>query len=212
VVAQWADHARTPVGLLGQAAALFEAQLDHWPNDRVAWIGDRALALHAYEMIRQGQLALLLTPDERQRFDREGVLAGLQQRLQTHVDQDERFYLRSMRELIESCRQPYYQRRQRLTRLRKRLQAERNTSSFPFAAGRLFLAGVDQAMALQATDRTRMEVWALALALSADLPRPAYHSSPLTGVTYLVDVGTRQVRVVSGTDPRCHVTLRHLAR
>ena len=208
VVDQWANHPHTSGGQIRRLAILIQQQLDRWPDDALAWIGDRALALHSYELIRQGRLSLLLTQDEVERFRREGVFAGLERRLQANVDRDECFYLQSMEEIIASCRQPYFERRQRLAGLRKRLHAKRNSSSFPFAAGRLFLAGVDQAMALQAIDRERVEVWALALTRAVDSPSPAATRSPFTGVAYLIDVGPKQVRVLSGSDSKSVATVR----
>ncbi len=197
-LARWVKQPQlTHDDLLGMSQTL-EHLLNHWPDDAAAWVGDRGLALHSYEAIRSGHLLSLLTPEEANSLQTEGLLDGLPERLAKSIDRDERFYLEAMRKIIASCELPYYQRRKELTEIGLQLQTRRNSPDFPFVAGRLFLAGIEQGHRQQAEDRARCEAWSLALALAADQPRPPYRTSPLTGIVYAVDVTPQRVKVVTG--------------
>ncbi len=61
-------------GHLEKTYALLQRQLAAWPSDANAWIGDRALTMHAYESIRVGAIAGLLTAEETTQFEEEGIL------------------------------------------------------------------------------------------------------------------------------------------
>jgi hypothetical protein len=176
-------------------------ELDHWPPDRRAWVGDRALGLHVYEMVRDGQLAAVLTEDERVRIRRTASLDELQQAVKANVDADEMVYLKLMRRLIDACDQPYYQRREVLGAIEQELFEMRDSTEYPFVADTILLTDVDKAHRLQAVDRARMDAWLLALqAATSNAPPPSPPVNPLTGEPLRLSVEPARI-VVDGIDP-----------
>ncbi len=75
-------------------ADMVQAQLDDWPHDADAWIADRAMSLHTYELARVGELLSVLTAEERQTLTQDGRLARLGRYSSDDLDRDERTYLR----------------------------------------------------------------------------------------------------------------------
>jgi hypothetical protein len=182
---------------LGRLYATVEAQLGSWPPDRDAWIGDRALGMHAYELVRAGRLAELLTGEELERFAEEGILEELPAAAQRNVNPDELFYLQAMRKIIDACARPYFERQKTLIGIREELQEGRNSPQFPLVAARLLLVDMDKGHVLQARDRACCEAWALALAVASGRQPPSYQVSPLWGGKYEVAVGDGLVTVCS---------------
>lgn len=174
---------------------LVDNQLESWPPDAAAWIGDRAMVLHSYEVIREGHIIDLLTSDEVQALADEGVLHELPKAAQKVADQDELFYLQTMRRVIEQCKQPYHQRLEMLDAIRPALHARRNKPDFPLAAARFFLPRLSEHQAAQAHDRARVEAWAIALRLALGGKRPDYRVSPFSGQPYTVTIETTRVVV-----------------
>jgi len=164
---------------------MVEKQLATWPDDAGAWIGDRALGLHAYEMVRAGDLADLLTPKEIVTFEEEGTLDELLQAAVRNVDQDELYYLQTMRKIIDGCSRPFYERLPLFDAIARDLQEGRNAPEFPVvAAWVLRLPDVRKGHAIQARDRANWEAWALALALATG-KSPPQRTNPLSGENYL---------------------------
>lgn len=186
-----------------QLAVTMAEELADWPRDADAWIGDRAVGLHAYELVRAGKTPMLLTQEEVAHLPDHSTLADLALVAKQSVDVDEHYYLRAMRRLIEACRQPYYLRLPRFAELAHDLQQRENTPSYPLVAGRLLLSQIQQGQAVQAQDRANCEAWALALTQAIGQPSPPYRVNPLTGAAYQV-VAERGEIVVGNlnTDPR----------
>ena len=86
------------------------AQTSDWPADADAWIGDRAAGLIAYELVRDGYYLSLLEQGELKQLQTEGLVAVTTKAVMRNVDGDQQFYLAAMRRMIESCRQPYFER------------------------------------------------------------------------------------------------------
>lgn len=170
--------------------------LENWPSDAAAWVGDRAMVLHSYEMIRAGLLAHLLTKEELISFARNDSLNDLGPAIRNSVDNDQRYYLAAMRNIIDACRQPYHHRKAVLSALQQDLDAKRDSIGFPLAAAHLFLVDVQQGQELQAQDRALAESWALALA--ANLDPPETQLNPVSGRPYLVTREPTRVTVWTG--------------
>lgn len=185
---------------LGQLHGLVEGQLKAWPDDKDAWIGDRAMGMQSYELIRAGHLIDLLTEEEVKQFTEEQILPQLTEEVRRTINEDELYYLQAMRTIIDGCDGPYYQRRAVFEEIREDLQEKRNSSEFPFVAGRLLLPDIEKGHVIQAQDRANCEAWALALALAAGRPRPPYRVCPLTGEEYeVVQVAGRVTILDFGT-------------
>ncbi len=165
---------------------IINQQLAAWPPDAAAWIGDRALTVHAYEAIRLGYANFLITPREMELFKAEGILRDLGSATQRVVNEDERFYLAAMDRLIAACDHPFHERLAVFSGIREDLHALNNTDEFPIAAARLFLPEIENGMRRQADDRANCEAAAIALSLAAALPRPPYETHPVTGKPYIV--------------------------
>ena len=169
---------------LEQLHEVIDKQLSTWPDDAWAWIGDRAVGLHAYEFVRDGELFALFTEEEVEQFKKEGVLNQLATAARRTADADTRYYLDTMRRIIESCIDPYYKRVAMFAAIEKDLQTKRNTPEFPLVAGRLLLLDIDKGHAIQARDRALCEAWVIALALALGKQVPDYPVNPLTGRPY----------------------------
>ncbi|MHC4180079.1 MAG: hypothetical protein ACYSWU_21455, partial [Planctomycetota bacterium] len=183
---------------LDQLYRRVEDQLATWPDDAGAWIGDRALGLHAYEMVRAGKLKDLLGAEEIQQFQKENVLDELLDAAVRNVNHDELYYLETMRKIIDSCSRPYHTRLPLFDSVASELQQKRNSPEFPVvAAWVLRLADVRKGHAIQAQDRANWEAWALALALATGRQMPAYQINPLTGQEYLCQKHDETVEVTN---------------
>ena len=165
---------------------MVEDQLAGWPDDADAWIGDRALGLHVYEVVRAGNLEDLLTENEIRQFQQEDELKELLTAAARSVDHDELYYLQTMRKIIESCSQPYFTRLTLFDSIGDELQEKRISPEFPIVATWvLLLPDIRKGHAIQARDRANWEAWALALALATGRQAPPYRVNPLTGKEYL---------------------------
>jgi len=171
---------------LGRLYAMVGDPLKAWPPDADAWIGDRALGMHAYELVRAGRLVELLTEEEIKRFAAEEILRELPGAARRNVNQDELYYLEAMRTIIEACAEPYDKRRDVFESIRQDLHQKRNSPQFPLVAGRLLLVDIEKGHAVQARDRASCEAWALGLAVASGNKRPPYQVSPLSGGEYEV--------------------------
>jgi len=169
---------------LRQLQAMVQDHMKTWPHDSGVWIGDRAMGLHAYELVRDGTVMELLTADEVARFADENILLELDAAAKRQVDEDELYYLLTMRNIIESCKDPYFKRVALFDDILDEWQETRNTTDFPMIAARLLLPNIQQSQAIQAQDRANWEAWALALSAAIGKEMPAYEVNPLTGKKY----------------------------
>ena len=177
---------------------LLQAHLDQWPPDAYAWIGERALGMHAYELVREGRLLQLAKPEELEAMG--GRAADLVEVAKQTVNQDELYYLRTMRRIVEACSEPYFRRAALFQEIRLDLQKKRNTSEFPLVAGCMLLPSIENGHRLQAKDRALCEAWAVALALGAGQPAPPYQINPLTGQPYKILRQADRIELLTG-DP-----------
>ena len=179
---------------------LIDDQLIGWSADQTAWIGDRAIGMHTYELVRDGYLLSILAYDEQRRLRREVGLDQLAKQVAENLDRDELFYLRAMRRTIDACQRPYYQRERIFGEVDRDLESLRDSLAYPLVADLILWQDVQEGHRLQALDRARCEAWSTALAASVGAPRPAYNTNPLTGKRYIIDLRTDQV-IVDGIDP-----------
>ena len=113
------------------------------------------------------------------------------------LDDDEAFYLQTLRTLIASCPKPYYQRRDFFDAVIKDLHERQSQGPRrdPVVAARLLLIDLQERNEQLARDRARCEAWAIALAVAGGEARPNYKTNPLTGKPYGVVVQRRKVSV-----------------
>ncbi|NLX95802.1 MAG: hypothetical protein GXY83_06470 [Rhodopirellula sp.] len=190
-----AVHPQVAANDLARIGVTLGNDLAAWPNDASAWIGDRAFGLHAYEVVRAGQAAALLTEDELVEFSQEGILADFPVRARRTVDEDQLYYLQAMRRIIESCEKPYFSRDRVFADLRNDLQQRRNSDDFPIIAGWLLLPGVEQGHAIAAQDRAHCEAWSLAICRATGQQSPKFEINPLNGTTYRITMDGDWIRV-----------------
>jgi hypothetical protein len=169
---------------LDRVAELVAEQWKAWPSDAAAWIGDRALGMYAYEMVRAGQLIRLLTDSDIERFHEERILAEMSDAARRVADTDELFYLDAMRRIIESCGRPYYERAAVFDAIDAELRSREDTPEYPLVAARLLLPKIRDGHAVQARDRANWQAWMLALALATGRNPLPYRVNPLSGKPY----------------------------
>jgi hypothetical protein len=190
-----ADDDRTSVEMLGRLYNLVRKQLDAWPGDAEAWIGDRALGMWVYEVVRAGKLTEVLTPEELQRFADEGILADLPERVRQSVNEDELYYLETMRKIISACDRPYHTRAELFSAIKNELHDMRNSPEFPFVASRVLLPDIEKGHETQAQDRANWEALAMALAAATENEPPPFEINPRSGKPYEVVRQDGQVTV-----------------
>ncbi|MBN2022217.1 MAG: hypothetical protein JW809_05440 [Pirellulales bacterium] len=173
---------------------MIQDHLRHWPDDADVWIGDRALGMYVYEVVRDGAILALLTPDDVRAFGDERVLDELTDVARDTADPDELYYLTAMRELIARCKQSHLERVELAEEIRKDLEAKRNSPDYPLVADRLLLQDLANALRKQTRDRALVEAWALALDLATGEKSP-YQVNPLTGRPYRVERDANRVAV-----------------
>lgn len=195
-----AQHPAASCDTHQQLAEILRSQLERWPPDANAWVGDRAIGLHAYEMIRDGHLLSILTWDEIKEYSRRSELAAVSSAVLESIDNDEMFYLRSMRKIIDSSQRPYFERKKTLAEVSRELERLKDTGDYPIVADKILLADVERGHYLQALDRARCEAWALALASAAALPVPTPRVNPLDGHPYRIEQEQKRI-VVRIEDP-----------
>ena len=105
-----------------------------------------------------------------------------------------------MRDVIEACDQPFYERTELLSQIENNLQVLRATESYPFVSDELLLIELSQGHRLQALDRARCEAWALALRIATDGKPAQLPTNPLTGDRFVIDTTARRV-IVDAIDP-----------
>jgi hypothetical protein len=162
-------------------------QLATWPDDALAWIGDRAQGMVVYEAVRGDRLKGFLTEEEQEQLKESGGISAFMDAALRGVNADELYYLTAMRKIIESCQTPYHTRVEDFEELRRDLHERRNNSDFPLVAGRFLLLEVEKGHVIQARDRANCEGWLLALALACGEKSPEFGNNPLTGRPYRVE-------------------------
>ena len=173
-------HAELAHGLLMQ-------QLQRWPDDALAWIGDRSAGMIFYEAVRSGQLEDFLTEAEIERLKEEDIFSEFEQAALRNVNGDELYYLTAMGRILESCEHPYHTRIDVFEDLRRDLHNKRNDADFPLLAGRFLLLDIEKGHVIQARDRANCEGWAIATALAAGLAAKPIENNPLTGQPYRIE-------------------------
>lgn len=196
VVAALVENPNTTRQIQELLADLFDRQLRNWPSDETAWIGDRAQGLHTYEIVRDGYFTSLLTEEEIQEYKQQSpnMLKGVAQLVVKGVDEDERFYLQRMRQVIDSCQQPYHVREALLEQIEEDLRLLRDTSDCPRIADLFLLGDLREGHRLQALDRASVDAWWLALR-SACEQKVEIPLSPLTGKPYILDISLSNIQV-----------------
>ncbi|MCA9146649.1 MAG: hypothetical protein KDB05_27920 [Planctomycetales bacterium] len=195
-----AKHPATTPTIHRQLKVLLDQQLEHWPDDATAWIGDRAQGMHTYELIRGGYLLSLLSYDELREFRDEIGIEKLAEAVASNIDQDELFYLRTMRDVVDACQKPHFARADVFRQIEANLSLLRGSDNYPFVADQLLLSQLDQGSRLMALDRARCEAWAIALRIACGGDQAKKITNPLTGDEFFVDITDTQV-VVDAVDP-----------
>ncbi len=162
-------------------------QLAAWPDDSLAWIGDRAQGMVMYEAVRGGELDKFLTEKDKEQIKAVSTITAFAEAACRDVNADELYYLKAMDKIIESCRNPYHTRVEDFEQLRQDLHERRNRSDFPLVAGRLLLPEFEKAHVIQARDRANCEGWVLALAAACGEKPPKIGNNPLTGRPYRME-------------------------
>lgn len=193
------EHPEVNQDIYERLHQLVSNQLQQWPPDSLAWIGERADGLHTYELIRDGFLLSVLSFRELQQFRDEIGIKRLGELVAKNINHDECFYLSAMREAIDSCSQPFYARRSVLKKLDQDLELARDGDQYPIIADHVMLPDLDAGMRLQALDRVRLEAWQLALSLARRETAETRENS-LTGTLFVIDIQPSFV-VVDGIDP-----------
>ena len=181
-------HAQMVLGWLSD-------QLENWPDDALAWIGDRAQGMVVYEAIRAGKLKAFLTEDEKEQLKETGDLSAFEDAVIRDVNSDQLYYLVEMRKIIDSCQYPYHTRVKDFEALRQDLHQRRNQSDFPLMAGRFLLLDVEKGHVIQARDRANCEAFVLALSVACGDKPPEFGNNPLTGRPYRVERDGKTVLV-----------------
>jgi hypothetical protein len=176
---------------------LLAATIENWPGDDRLWRGERARALHFFEMMRDGQALSLADEELQAAIDDHGGSKDFGVWLHAHIDADEVYYLDQMRKLIDSCDAPFAERNPTIAELFSDLQRRARTDDDPLLSRLMLFDDVESAMRWQASDRLHCEVMLIALdeSLGERTASKDLRISPLTGRDYRVSVLQRIIRV-----------------
>lgn len=177
---------QTNAAMLKRMYDALHEQLTQWPSEAAFWLGDRAIGLHAYEMIRQGYILSILNDEELAALRQKSSVSATARGVVKYLDQDERFYLENMRAMIAACDRPFYQRQELLTQVRDSLAATQDTEKYPLVAGQILLADMEAGQRRLAQERAACEGWLLGLAFAVQSVPPQFDLNPETGRPYLV--------------------------
>lgn len=171
--------------------------LNRWPADDLVWRGERARALHFFEMIRDGQALSLADEELQSAIDDHGGVKDFGMWLHKHVDADEIYYLETMRRMIASCEAPFADRIATLADLQSDLQLQAKSDTDPLLSRLMLLGDLEVGMKWQASDRLHCEVMLIALdhAVGDVNVSRSLQRSPLTGRPYRVTSLQRLIRV-----------------
>jgi hypothetical protein len=190
-----AQHPQTSLPIHVELYRLVAQQLNEWPNDATAWIGDRAQGLHTYELIRDGYLTSLLSRGELDQLREDRQFTAFLRATADTINADQWYYLQAMRRIIQQCDEPYYRRKETLHEVETELRELEDTSQYPVIAAKLLLKDIALGHRLQAADRALCEAWALALAGSTGSAQPEFGVNPLTGEPYKVQTSPNHLTV-----------------
>jgi hypothetical protein len=190
-----AQHPQTSLAIHGELYQLIGEQLDDWPDDAAAWIGDRAQGLHTYELIRDGYLTSIMSRSELDDLKQDRQFTAFLRAASETVDADQLYYLKTMRRVIQRCDEPYYRRKETLAEIEAELRQLEQTSGYPIIAAKFLLSDMARGHRLQAIDRARCEAWALALAASTRRAKPPFDLNPLTGAPYSEQTSPRDLTI-----------------
>jgi hypothetical protein len=178
---------RTSQRTVGEVFALLREHLDGWTPDADTWIGDRALGMHLYEVVRDGHILDVLTDEEHDQLMDNSTRDEFIAAAQSQVDSDELFYLQTMRKVIAACERPSYQRGDVFAETQKALDELEAVGEYPLVAGRMLLINIQRTQETQAADRAMCEAWALVLAHSLGVTPPPYSINPFSGIPYRLE-------------------------
>jgi hypothetical protein len=180
------DHCRKLSQLLSRSLA-------SWPSDQSALVGDRALAMHSYELARRGLVEYIVSFDEKKVLREEGALDMLRTADEDIIDNDEARYLKYMAQVIELADQPFHERASELRELDRQLAAS-DAERYAWLANRVFADGLTAAQADMARSHAATRGWWLALQAAAGTPVTEEFHSPLNGELLAIEqVGNRVV-------------------
>jgi hypothetical protein len=202
VLSAVAEHPHATRETHERLLAMIDGQLETWPPDARAWTADRAGGLVVYELVRDGYYLSLLPHGEVKRLEEQGLLHSTGKAASRNIDADEFFYLTSMRQMIEACGRPYFERVAVLQAIRQDLEAREATAEYPLVAGQLLLADFEAAHRRQAEDLSRIIAWRVALAAAIGDESSAPPANPYTGQPLVVDVSPAEIRVSGVLAPR----------
>lgn len=207
VLAAIVQHPQATRATQQRALNLLQGQVDRWPDDALAWRGDRAAGLHAYDMVRDGHLLSLLTLDEIKVIRGKSSVTATLAAVRDNIDRDEQFYLETMRHIIDGCREPYCRNAEKLRELELQCRAQANTPELPYVAVKLLLGDFMEGRRQQAADRSRVALWVMALREALEYAREGTvregeSSDSETGQSF----GNRSVLGKSGKSTRVVIT------
>lgn len=181
---------------LQQVYELLLRQMAQWPDESVAWIADRAVGLQTYELIRQGHYLSLLSKDEVDALEADGMHLIKARAILRFIDDDELFYLDIMRRLIDLHRFPFFERTRVLDNIEVQLAGADEIEKSPQIAANMLLPNTLIAMRRIANDRAICEAWSLGIAAALDSPLPDYQVNPITGRPYQIESSEVAVQVL----------------
>lgn len=164
---------------------IMQHELAHWQSDADMWIGDRALGLYIYEVVRDGLILTILTDEEKEAFLEDGMLEYLSETAQETADEDQLYYLTTMRDVISNCRRDFYKRPLLGSKIVEDLESQKNLPSYPIVAAKLLLSEIDKALLLQMIDLARTRAWSVALSIAIG-EEPKNNINPINGQSFSI--------------------------
>jgi hypothetical protein len=185
ILSQWLALDARHAAQLAPLTALLQSVRNELPSEAEVWRGERQLGLEYYERVRRGQLASLLPSEWHQQLQKSNRLLVTLKQTHVNLDQDEQFYLTTVRSLEAAAQQPYFERQEILKQIRASMEQATSSPEIPFVAINLLLEDFEQVALSLAQDKALCEAWHLALVTSvANQPPSSMPLNPVTGQPY----------------------------
>lgn len=205
ILAAITGDARATTDDLLKINSLVERELKRWSPDADAWIGERAIALHTYEMIRDGHLLSFLSVDEISQARKKGSIHALGESVALNLQHDEYFYLSEMHEIISACRLPFHERAAALRELERKVRSLEGTPEYPYVAAKILLPRLPAGHRRQGEDLANWLTWSVAFQAALGTPGTTDILDPISGEPYVIALeDTRVVVRRPGKDGESH--------
>ncbi len=189
------NHQQTSSTIREQVFESVLSDAANWPDDSILWMGERAVGLHTYELVRDGYFLSLLSDAEMAPLRERNILNVTARTALRNVDNDQTFYLQTMRRMVEATAMPYAERLNLASSMQAECESLRGTPQYPLVAGMILLTELENGIILQGEDKALWLALVTGLQQAHHVPRAEANVNPFTGEPFVMTVDDDSVQV-----------------